>query len=104
MEYSSKTTVSLTSPGWLLAGWMSIPDFSLIKWPPRSLDLNPIEHLWDIFEQCVKDHHTAPTNITELGTALGRIRQVIPVERFQKLVETMPSRGAAIIKAKGCPR
>ncbi|GFX57198.1 HTH_Tnp_Tc3_2 domain-containing protein [Trichonephila clavipes] len=35
MEFSSKTTVSLTSPVWLLAGWMSIPDFSVINWPPR---------------------------------------------------------------------
>ncbi|GFU97385.1 HTH_Tnp_Tc3_2 domain-containing protein [Trichonephila clavipes] len=25
MEFSSKTTVPLTSPGWLLAGWMRIP-------------------------------------------------------------------------------
>ncbi|GFX04374.1 hypothetical protein TNCV_3975211 [Trichonephila clavipes] len=37
----------------------------------------------------VYGHHTAPTNLTELWTALANIWQVIPVERFQKLVESM---------------
>ncbi|GFY10409.1 transposable element Tc1 transposase [Trichonephila clavipes] len=34
-------------------------DFSVINWPPRSPDLNPIEHLWDVLEQGMKGHHTA---------------------------------------------
>ncbi|GFX14364.1 transposable element Tcb2 transposase [Trichonephila clavipes] len=48
-------------------------DFSVIHWPPRSPDLNPIGHLWDVLEQGVKGHHTAPTNLTELWTALANI-------------------------------
>ncbi|GFW86545.1 uncharacterized protein TNCV_4333291 [Trichonephila clavipes] len=48
-------------------------------------------------------HHTAPTNLTELWTALVNIWQVIPVDRFQKLVESMPRRVAAVIKARGGP-
>ncbi|GFW41891.1 DDE_3 domain-containing protein [Trichonephila clavipes] len=43
-------------------------DFSVIKWPPRSLDLNFIDHLWDVLEQGWEGHHTAPTNLTELWT------------------------------------
>ncbi|GFV46418.1 transposable element Tcb2 transposase [Trichonephila clavipes] len=74
-------------------------DFFVINWPPRSPDLNPIENLWDVLEQGVKGHHTAPTNFTELGTAL--LWQVIPVERFEKLVESLPCRVAAVIMAKG---
>ncbi|GFT34864.1 hypothetical protein TNCV_3878771 [Trichonephila clavipes] len=35
---SSKTYVPLTSTGCLMAGWMSIPDFSVINCPPRSPD------------------------------------------------------------------
>ncbi|GFT53269.1 hypothetical protein TNCV_4233631 [Trichonephila clavipes] len=54
MEFSSKTTVLLTNPSWLLAGWMSIP-------LTRRLDLNPVKHLCDVLEQGVKGHHTAPT-------------------------------------------
>ncbi|GFW23196.1 ANK_REP_REGION domain-containing protein [Trichonephila clavipes] len=51
----------------------------------------------------MKGYHTASTNLTELWTPLANIWQVIPVERFQKLIESMPRLVAAIIKARGGP-
>ncbi|PRD33392.1 UNVERIFIED_CONTAM: hypothetical protein NCL1_17679 [Trichonephila clavipes] len=42
-------------------------------------------------------------NLADLWTALANILHVISVERFQKLVESMPRRVAAIIKARGDP-
>ncbi|GFT00384.1 transposable element Tc1 transposase [Trichonephila clavipes] len=73
-------------------------DFSVINLSHRSPDLNPIELLWDVLEQSVKGHHTLLTNLTELWTALANIWQVIPLERFQKLVESIPRRVGAVIK------
>ncbi|GFW23865.1 transposable element Tcb2 transposase [Trichonephila clavipes] len=89
----------------LATGWLDEHSsvFSVINWPPRSSELYTIEHIWHVLEQCVKDHHTAPTNLTELWTALANIWQVNPVERFQKLVESIPRRVAAVIKARGGP-
>ncbi|GFU48346.1 hypothetical protein TNCV_3342391 [Trichonephila clavipes] len=52
----------------------------------------------DVLEQSVKGHHTSPTNLSELWTALANIWQVIPVERFKKLVGAMTYRVAAVIK------
>ncbi|GFX60090.1 DDE_3 domain-containing protein [Trichonephila clavipes] len=48
----------------LATGWLDehSSDFSVINWPPRSPDLNPIEHLWDVLEQGVKGHHTSLLN------------------------------------------
>ncbi|GFV74834.1 hypothetical protein TNCV_1040721 [Trichonephila clavipes] len=46
-------------------------------------------------------HPTVPTNLTELLTASANTWQVIPVERFQELVESMPRHVAAVIKARG---
>ncbi|GFU19385.1 transposable element Tcb2 transposase [Trichonephila clavipes] len=52
------------------AGWLDehSSDFSVINWPSRSLELNPIQHLWDVLEQGVEDHNTAPVNLPELRT------------------------------------
>ncbi|GFX58907.1 DDE_3 domain-containing protein [Trichonephila clavipes] len=51
----------------LATGWLEkhSSDFSVINWPPRSPDLNPIDRLWDVLKQ---GHHTTPTNFTELRT------------------------------------
>ena len=77
----------------MATGWLDYHSsvFSVINWPPRNPDLNPIEYLWDVLEQCVKDHYTA-AYITEIWTALANIWQVILMERFQKLVESIPHR------------
>ncbi|GFW11538.1 transposable element Tcb2 transposase [Trichonephila clavipes] len=89
MEFSSKTTVLLLATSSLEE---HSSDFSVINWPPRNPGLNSIDHLWDVLEQGVKDHHKAPTNLTELWTGLANIWQVIPMERFQKHV-VVPSSG-----------
>ncbi|GFT04456.1 transposable element Tcb2 transposase [Trichonephila clavipes] len=78
----------------LATGWQDghYSEFSVIHWSLRSPNLNPIEHLCDVLKQAVKGYHTEPTNLIELRIALNNIWQVIPVERFQKLVESMPCR------------
>ncbi|GFX43330.1 transposable element Tcb2 transposase [Trichonephila clavipes] len=59
----------------LATGWLDehSSDFSVKNWSPRRLDINSIEPLWDVWEQCEKGHHTAPTNFSELWTALANI-------------------------------
>ncbi len=37
--------------------------FTLLKWPPRSPDLNPIEHLWDVVEREIHFMDVQPTNL-----------------------------------------
>ncbi|GFU34155.1 transposable element Tcb2 transposase [Trichonephila clavipes] len=89
----------------LATGWLGehSSDFSVINCLPRSPGLYPIEHFSEVLEQGVKGYHTAPTNLTELWTALANIWLIIPVELFQKLFESMPRRVAAVIKARGGP-
>ncbi|GBM67044.1 hypothetical protein AVEN_214375-1 [Araneus ventricosus] len=77
--------------------------FSVMNWPLRSPDLNTTEHLWDVLEKGVKAHHTTQATLTELWTALADVWQANSVERFRKLVESMPRRVAAVIKARGGP-
>ncbi len=78
-------------------------EFTLLKWPPQSPDLNPIEHLWDVVEReiCIMD--VQPTNLQQLRDAFVSIWTKISEECFQHLVESLPRRIKAVLKAKGGP-
>ncbi len=78
-------------------------EFTLLKWPPQSPDLNPIEHLWDVVEReiCIMD--VQPTNLQQLRYAIMSIWTNISEECFQHLVESMPRRIKAVLKAKEGP-
>ncbi|GFU55636.1 transposable element Tcb2 transposase [Trichonephila clavipes] len=80
---------------------------SLVRVPTSLNEIRYVELLGDHFYPLmlfcyphgVKGHHTEPMNLTALGSALAIICQVIPVEHFQKLVESVPCREEAVIKA-----
>ncbi len=66
-------------------------------------DLNPIEHLWDVVEREILIMDVQPTNLQQLRDAIMSIRTKISEECFQHLVESMPRRIKAVLKAKGGP-
>ncbi len=78
-------------------------EFTLLKWPPQSPDLNPIEHLWDVVEREIHIMDVQPTNLQQLCDAIMSIWIKISEECFQHLVESMKQRIKAVLKAKGGP-
>lgn len=62
---------------------------SLYSQPP---DLNPVEHLWDVVEREI--------NLEQMHDAIMSVWTKIS-ECFQHLVEYMPQRIKAVLKAKG---
>ncbi len=44
-------------------------EFTLLKCPPQSPDLNPIEHLWDVVEREIHIMDVQPTNLQQLRDA-----------------------------------
>ncbi|KAG1925776.1 hypothetical protein F2P79_025309 [Pimephales promelas] len=81
----------------IISNWFLEHDneLTVLKWPPQSPDLNPIEHLWDVVEQ-----ELHPTNLHQLQDAIRSIWANISKECFQHLVESMPRRIKAVLKVK----
>ncbi len=78
-------------------------EFTLLKWPPLSPDLNPIEHLWDVVEREILIMDVQLTNLQQLCDAIMSIWTKISEECFQHLVESMPRRTKTVLKTKGGP-
>jgi len=76
-------------------------EFTVLKWPPQSPDLNPIEHLWDVVERelCALDVH--PTNLNQLQDAIQSIWANISKECTLLNLNQLPRRIKAGLKAKG---
>jgi len=72
-------------------------EFTELKWLSESPDLNPIEHLWDVVEQELRALDVHPTNLHQ--DAILSIWANISKEGFKHLVESMPCRIKAVLKA-----
>ena len=73
----------------------------MMRWPARSPDHNPIEHLWDELDRRVRQRQPAPQNLRQLEQALQNEWQTIPQTHVRALIASMPRRIAAVLQAHG---
>ncbi len=76
-------------------------EFTLLKCPPQSPDLNPIEHLWHVVEREIHIMDVQLTKLQQLCDAIVSIWTKISEDCFHHLVESMPWRIQAVLDAKG---
>ncbi len=69
--------------------------------PPQSLDLNPIENLWDELDHRV--HERPISSILELREWLREEWAKLSLEYVQKLISSMPKHMQAFVDQKGGP-
>ena len=81
--------------------WFSDNGVEVLKWPAQSPDINPIEHLWNYIKRLLETYEEPPRSVKELWERVEKEWNDIPVEECRKLIESMPRRLAAIIRAKG---
>jgi transposase len=71
-----------------------------MNWPARSPDLNPIEHLWDVVGKQVRARRDELVSLQELRRVVQEEWDNTPQEEIQHLIESMPRRLEAVIKAR----
>ncbi|KAI5115405.1 hypothetical protein M0805_004187 [Coniferiporia weirii] len=81
--------------------WFKDHGFEVLQWPAQSPDLNPIEHLWDHLKKRLGGYERAPSGILELWERIQKEWNDIGASVCQGLIESMPRRVEAVIKAKG---
>ena len=81
--------------------WMEDNNITLLDWPAQSPDLSPIEHQWVHLKRQLDRYPTAPKGVWEIWERVAEEWSKIPSEVCQNLIESMPRRLEAVIKAKG---
>jgi hypothetical protein len=81
--------------------WFTDHDVTVLKWPAQSPDMNPIEHLWNHVKKKLGEYEQPANSVHELWERVQKVWEEIPKEECQKLIESMPRRLAAVIRAKG---
>ncbi|GBN44482.1 hypothetical protein AVEN_200274-1 [Araneus ventricosus] len=78
-------------------------DFRHFHWPPNSPGINIIEDIWDVMLYAVEKRSPPPRTPMDLLTALQDSWCQLPPALLQTLVESMPRRVAALLRARGGP-
>lgn len=94
-DNDSKHTARITT------SWFNENGVHLLKWPAQSPDLNPIEHLWYLLDLELGDRRFKTKD--QLKAALTQAWGRICVQKVRNLIDSMPRRIKAVIKAKGGP-
>ena len=83
------------------AKWFDDHGIQLLDWPAQSPDLNPIEHLWSHLKHKLNQYDGPPNGVFEIWDRAAEEWGEIELEVCQKLMESMPRRLEAVIKARG---
>ena len=70
-------------------------------WPAQSPDINPIEHLWATIKRQLNEYEQPPNGILQLWERIESIWNNIDKDVCINLIESMPRRIEAALKAKG---
>ena len=81
--------------------WFQTNDIKLLSCPPQSPDLNPIEHIWHYLKCKLNSYQDRPNGMNELWECVQLEWNKINAKTCRILIESMPRRMQAVIKAGG---
>ena len=81
--------------------WFEDNNIEIMVCPVQSPDINPIEHLWVHLKKVLNQYPKPSKGVHELWERVVEEWNKLPPETCQNLIESMPRRIQAVIKAKG---
>ncbi|GBL83399.1 hypothetical protein AVEN_110703-1 [Araneus ventricosus] len=78
-------------------------DFRHFQWPPKTPDMNFIEHIYNALQRAVQKRFPPPRTPMNLLTALQDSWCELPLGYLQTLMESMLRRVVALLRAGGGP-
>ncbi len=83
----------------ITTAWLSSRRVRVLNWPACSPDLSPIENIWRIIDQKIRQRQ--PQTLQQLETYIRQERDQIPTPKLQKLITLMPRRLQTVLKRRG---
>lgn len=84
-----------------IVDWLRVQKFQPIGHLSQSPDLNPIEHLWNEVDCCLRRSKKKPTNKSDLWEKIQEIWYNIEPNVVRKLIYSMPKRAHDVYQARG---
>lgn len=88
--------------------WLQVHAIEYIDWPAHSPDLNPIEHVWKALKERIislfphlRELNNNEVSRAELKRCMKEAWAAIPQSLIQRLIESLPRRLEAVIRARG---
>lgn len=81
--------------------YLETTEIQTMRWPARSPDLNPIEHVWDELGRSIRRGPNPPETLDELRIALVRAWDGMDQNVIRNLISSMPARMEAVVRARG---
>ena len=78
-------------------------DVDILPWPPRSPDLNPIEHVWDMMGRRLTSLQNPPQTLARLQQEIQAAWNELPQADIDHLILLMPRRVYECIQHQGRP-
>lgn len=99
MHDNAPSHASKYSTAWLAS--KGLKEDKIMRWPPCSPDLNPIENLWSLIKSGIYKEGKQSTSLNSVWEAVVAAARNVDRQQIKTLTESMDGRLLSVIEKKG---